>query len=177
MLANPECVNFVSVCDLNHLLLRSFAQRFDIQKTYTHADTMLAAEQVAVCFPGRACIPAPLHLRRLVVRFAGGFQGPFRPLSVLGQDPLEFMLRQTTPSLPCAVGPSLTGDPHHAVRFDCHQHRLAAQEDLIQAPHQHPRRTGPIQHRHDTARLRTGLLHPSPDRGATGTPAARQDDR
>jgi predicted dehydrogenase len=51
ILANPERLALVAVCDLDAARLTPFAAQFGIHKTYTNADAMLAAEQPDIlCF-------------------------------------------------------------------------------------------------------------------------------
>lgn len=58
VIANPERLELIAVCDLNAERLMSFATQFGIQKTYTDADTMLAKEK-----PDILCFATPPHIR------------------------------------------------------------------------------------------------------------------
>ena len=73
------------------------------------------------------------------------------------------LLEHPTPAVPRAVRPTLPRHPRHAVGFDCYQHRVPMNEDLVQAQGYHASLTDAIQHRQDATRLTTGLLDPAPD--------------
>jgi predicted dehydrogenase len=61
ILANPEHFDLVAVCDMRADRLMALAQQFDIRKTYTDADRMLAAERPDVlCFATLPAVRWPL---------------------------------------------------------------------------------------------------------------------
>jgi predicted dehydrogenase len=59
--ANPDRFNLLAVCDMDAERLNTLAQQFDIRRTYTDADVMLATEQPEIlCFATMPAIRLPL---------------------------------------------------------------------------------------------------------------------
>jgi hypothetical protein len=62
------------------------------------------------------------------------------------------------------------------VRFDGHEHRLAAEEDLIQAQAQNQGLAQPVEHLQQLAGATRGLVDPASQGGAAGQLLGRQED-
>ena len=104
------------------------------------------------------------------------FTPALKPLAPIGNDVLQArpVGEHLAPTLPAALRTPLARHPRHAVGFDCHQHRLAMQEDFVETKHAYSILTGQIEPPQTPTRLGRRRLHPVTYHGPTGHSAPGQ---